>query len=161
MLKINDQEYKLLKSEVKYAKAVRNKLEGYTILVLFDIELNNMKGYVSFYVDFFANKDFKNIVNTEYIEFPNKLDSKISMIEIFDTKNFIDFIDGDVILKFVNIINNKIEMNLIINDDLIKLEYQGMIDIKWLHFDHRGGDGVGVIYVLRNNTTKKPKYRLF
>ena len=52
------------------------------------------------------------------------------MIEIFDTKNFIDFIDGDVILKFVNIINNKIEMNLIINDDLIKLEYQGMIDIK-------------------------------
>ena len=52
------------------------------------------------------------------------------MIEIFDTKNFIDFIDGDVILKFGNIINNKIEMNLIINDDLIKLEYQGMIDIK-------------------------------
>ena len=33
MLKINNQEYKLLKSEVKYAKAVRNKLEGYTILV--------------------------------------------------------------------------------------------------------------------------------
>ena len=86
MLKINNQEYKLLKSEVKYAKAVRNKLEGYTTLVLFDIELNNMKGYVSFYVDFFANKDFKNIVNKEYIEFPNKLDSKISMIEIFDTK---------------------------------------------------------------------------
>ena len=51
------------------------------------------------------------------------------MIEIFDTKKFVDFIDSDVTLKFGNIIDNKIEMKLNINDELINLEYQGMLNI--------------------------------
>ena len=52
------------------------------------------------------------------------------MIEIFDTTNFIDFIDSEVNLEFGNIDNNQIKMNLSINDNLIKLEYQGLLDIK-------------------------------
>ena len=57
-------EYKVLSSEVKYVDATYNKLKGYSILVSLDIELNNIKGYISFYVDFFCVKDFKNIENT-------------------------------------------------------------------------------------------------
>lgn len=129
MLNINNNEYKVLSSEIKYVNSTYNMRKGYSILVSLNIELNNVKGYISFYVDFFEVKDFKNIENKKYVELPTELDSKITMIEIFDTINFIDFIDSKVNLKFGNINNNQIEMNFGINDDLIKLEYNGLLNI--------------------------------
>lgn len=129
MLKINNTEYKILSSEIKYVSAIQNAAKGYSILVSIDIELNNIKGYISFYVDFFDTKDFKNIQNKKYVCLPNELNSKITMIEIFDTKDFIDFIDSEVNLEFGSIENNQIEMNLNINDELIKLFYKGKINI--------------------------------
>lgn len=130
MLKINNKEYKVLTSKIKYVNATHNARKGYSILVSLDIELNNVKGYISFYVDFFEDKHFKNIKNRKYIELPTELNSKITMIEIFDTANFIDFIDSEVNLEFGNIYNNQIEMKLNINDELIKLEYKGLLNIK-------------------------------
>ncbi len=130
MLKINNKEYRVLTSDLKYVDATDNSKKGYSILVSLDIELNKVKGYISFYVDFFKDKDFKNIKNRKYIELPTELNSKITMIEIFDTANFIDFIDSEVNLEFGNIYNNQIEMKLNINDELIKLEYKGLLNIK-------------------------------
>ena len=130
MLKINNNEYKVLTSEIKYVDATHNARKGYSILVSLDIELNNAKGYVSFYVDFFEDKDFKKIENRKYVELPTEIDSKITMIEIFDTTDFIDFIDSQVNLEFGDIDNNQIKMILSINDKLIKLEYQGLLSIK-------------------------------
>ena len=130
MLKINNNEYKVLSSEVKYVDATYNKLKGYSILVSLDIELNNIKGYISFYVDFFEDKDFKNIENRKYVELPTELDSRITMIEIFDTTDFIDFIDSEVNLEFGDIDNDQIKMVLSINDKLVKLEYQGLLSVK-------------------------------
>lgn len=130
MLRINNNEYKVLTSDLKYVDATYNSKKGYSILVSLDIELNSVKGYISFYVDFFKDKDFKNIKNRKYIELPTELNSKITMIEIFDTANFIDFIDSEVNLEFGNIYNNQIEMKLNINDELIKLEYKGLLSIK-------------------------------
>ena len=130
MLKISNKEYKVLTSEIKYVNATHNARKGYSILVSLDIELNNAKGYLSFYVDFFKDKDFKKIENIKYVELPTELNSKITMIEIFDTANFIDFIDSEVNLEFGNIYNNQIEMKLNINDELIKLEYKGLLNIK-------------------------------
>ncbi len=130
MLKINNNEYKVLSSQIKYVDATYNKRKGYSILVSLDFELNNVKGYISFYVDFFNEKDLKFIENKKYVELPTKLDSKISMIEIFDTKEFIDFIDSEVNLKFGNINCGQIEMKLDIDDDLIKLEYKGLLNIE-------------------------------
>ena len=131
MLLINNKEYEVLSSEIKYINATYNKIKGYSILISFDIELNNIKGYINFYVDFFADKDFKNIENKKYEELPTNLDSKISMIEIFDTHEFIDFIDSIVILEFKTIQDNQIEVNTSINDEAIKLDYNGQLDIKW------------------------------
>ena len=61
---------------------------------------------------------------------PTELDSKITMVEIFDTNDFIDFIDSEVILEFGDIDNDKIKMVLSINDKLVKLEYQGLLNVK-------------------------------
>lgn len=130
MLKINNSEYKVLASEIKYVNATHNARKGYSILVSLDIELNNNKGYISFYVDFFEDKDFKNIKNRKYLELPTKMDSKITMIEIFDNTDFIDFIDSEVSIEFGDIDNDKIKMNLSINDKLVKLDYKGLLNIK-------------------------------
>ena len=130
MLKINNNEYNVLTSNIKCVDATYNSQKGYSILVSLDIQLNEIKGYISFYVDFFDENDIRNIENKKYIELPTELDSKISMIEIYDTKDFIDFIDSEVNLEFGNIDNNQIEMKLNINDELIKLEYKGLLNIK-------------------------------
>lgn len=129
MLIINNNEYKILNSEIKFANSICNKKKGYSILVSLDIELNDKKGYVSFYVDFFDTIDFKIIENKKYIESPTNLDSKISLIEIFDTFNFYDFIDSEVILEFGAIENNQIKIDFKINDELVKLTYSGKLDI--------------------------------
>ena len=103
MLRINNNEYKVLTSDLKYVDATYNSKKGYSILVSLDIQLNEIKGYISFYVDFFDDNDIKIIENRKYIELPTELNSKISMIEIYDTNNFIDFIDSEVNLEFGNI----------------------------------------------------------
>lgn len=130
MLRINNNEYKVLTSYLKYVDATYNSKKGYSILVSLDIQLNEIKGYISFYVDFFDDNDIKIIENRKYIELPTELNSKISMIEIYDTNNFIDFIDSEVNLEFGNIDNDRIEMKLNIDDELIKLEYKGLLNIK-------------------------------
>lgn len=129
MLEINNDKYNVLSSQIKFVNAKYNKQKVYSILVTIDIELNAVKGYISFYVDFFNNNHFKNIENKKYNELPTELDSKITMIEIFDTKNFVDFIDSNVIVKFGNILDNQIEIDLKIEDELIKLNYKGILDI--------------------------------
>ena len=130
MLRINNNEYKVLTSDLKYVDATYNSKKGYSILVSLDIQLNEIKGYISFYVDFFDDNDIKIIENRKYIELPTQLNSKISMIEIYDTNNFIDFIDSEVNLEFGNIDNDRIEMKLNIDYELIKLEYKGLLNIK-------------------------------
>lgn len=130
MLKINNNEYDVLLSEIRLASASYNNKKGYSPLISLDIMLNNKKGYISFYVDFFDNNLLKNIENKKYVEIPTKLNSKISMIEIYDTKNFIDNIDSEVILEFKSIEDNKILTKLNIDDKLIKLEYEGLLNIK-------------------------------
>lgn len=130
MLRINNNEYKVLTSDLKYVDATYNSKKGYSILISLDIQLNEIKGYISFYVDFFDDNDIKIIENRKYIELPTQLNSKISMIEIYDTNNFIDFIDSEVNLEFGNIDNDRIEMKLNIDDELIKLEYKGLLNIK-------------------------------
>ena len=53
MLKINNNEYNVLTSNIKYVDAIYNSQKGYSILVSLDSQLNEIKGYISFYVDFF------------------------------------------------------------------------------------------------------------
>ena len=132
MLKINEEEYKILLSEIKYLKSTYNKIKGYSILVSIEMERNNQKGYISFFVDFFDSNNFKNIENKKYKELPTYLNSKIDLIEIFDTNNlfdFVDFIDSEVTLEFGEINDKKIEMTLNINDELIKLDYKGFANM--------------------------------
>ena len=129
MLKINNEEYNVLSSEVRWVDATYNKRKGYSILVDIKLNHNGINGYINFYVDFFDNRDDNYIINKKYVELPSELNSKIDSVEIFDTKTFIDLIDSNVTLEFGNIKDNKIYMKLDINDELIKIEYEEMTSI--------------------------------
>ena len=129
MLKINNEKYNILSSEVRWVDATYNKRKGYSILVDIKLNHNGINGYINFYVDFFDNRDDSYIINKKYNELPSELNSKIYSVEIFDTKAFIDLIDSNVTLEFGNIKDNKIYMKLDINDELIKIEYEEMTSI--------------------------------
>lgn len=130
MLKINNEKYDILSSEVRWVDATYNKRKGYSILVDIKLNHNGINGYINFYVDFFDNRDNNYIINKKYNELPSELNSKIYSVEIFDTKTFIDLIDSNVTLEFGNIKDNKIYMKLDINDELIKIEYEEMTEYK-------------------------------
>lgn len=131
MLYINDQEYKVLTNEFRYVDSTIYKTKGYSILVEITFINNNTKGYISFYVDFFDDRNFKNIENKTYIELPTNIHSKIDMIEIYDTENFIDFIDSEVKVIFGNIIDNEIETEIYIDDEYIKVKYNGKLKLNY------------------------------
>ena len=130
MLKINNEKYNILSSEVRWVDATYNKRKGYSILVDIKLNHNGINGYINFYVDFFDNRDNNYIINKKYNELPSELNSKIYSVEIFDKKTFIDLIDSNVTLEFGNIKDNEIYMKLDINDELIKIEYEEMTEYK-------------------------------
>ena len=129
MIKINNASYNVINSKVKYAQSTYNGYKGYAILVTLDIGKDEFKGYVSFYVDFFLNDDFKNIENKSYIENLNEFDSKVSMLEILTENDFTDYVHGKVFLYFGNIINKQIDMDLRIDSKELKLDYHGLLDL--------------------------------
>ena len=130
MLKINNIEHKVIAAEIKYVNSTYNKENYYSISVSIDTELEGNSGYIKFYIDYFKDKKNENIENKKYVTLPSKLGSEISMIEIYDTKKFVDLIDSDIIVEFGSILDNKIETKININDEKIILEYDGLIDIK-------------------------------
>ena len=130
MLKINNEECKIIYSDIKYITCTNHNIEEYAITVKIEMELNNIKGYISFDIDHFNNIDFKNIENKKYVDIPSELNSIINFVEIYDTKNFIDLIESEVVVEFGNIINNSIETKINIDDELIKVVYQGLLNLK-------------------------------
>ena len=129
IIKINNASYNVINSKVKYAQSTYNGYKGYAILVTLDIGKDEFKGYVSFYVDFFLNDDFKNIENKSYIENLNEFDSKVSMLEILTESDFTDYVHGKVFLNFGIIINKQINMDLRIDSKELKLDYHGLLDL--------------------------------
>ena len=129
IIKINNTSYNVINSKVKYAQSTYNGYKGYAILVTMDIGKDEFKGYVSFYVDFFLNNDFKNIENKNDIENLNEFDSKVSMLEILTESDFTDYVHGKVFLNFGNIKNKQINMDLRIDSKELKLDYHGLLDL--------------------------------
>lgn len=120
MLKINNKNYEILQETIKFTKSKMNGKDGYSLLFAVDFK-NEIDGYLSFYIDFFEDKDFKKIENKSFTK------NKIKMFELFDTKNFIDYIDGNIVIKFGKISDNYIEVSLLVDDYAVTLEYDGLL----------------------------------
>lgn len=129
MLIINKEDYQLMDEKIHLVNARNNGDIGYSFYIDTQFHKNGILGYIKFYVGFFKNKTFDNIVCKKWRENPCDLDSTINYIEIMYGKRFIDFIDSRVYLEFGNIIDDKIEMKFIVDDELIQMDYISLLTI--------------------------------
>lgn len=113
MLKINNKDCEVLEETIKFTKSKINNKEGYSFLLSADF----YGGYLTFYIDFSDKKDFKKIENKIFTK------EQIKMFELYSDKHFIDYIDGEIYLKFGAISNNSVETTLKIDDQEVKLEF--------------------------------------
>ena len=117
MFKINNKDCQVIEETIKFTKSKINNKDGYSLLLSVDF----YGGYLTFYIDFSDKKDFKKIENKIFTK------EQIKMFELYSDKQFIDYIDGEIYLKFGAISNNSVETTLKIDDQEVKLEYNGSL----------------------------------
>ncbi len=117
MFKINNKDCQVIEETIKFTKSKINNKDSYSLLLSVDF----YGGYLTFYINFFDKKNFKKIENKIFTK------EQIKMFELYSDKNFIDYIDGDIFLKFDNINNNHIKASLEVNDLDMALEYNGSL----------------------------------
>ena len=129
MLEMNQQICEIRYSELRYVISLFNSKRFYSFLVDIEFTLQNEKGYISFYIGDFEEKNIKNIEEKEF--FTNDYrNSNIQLLEIYDTKNFIDDINGSIDVKFGRVVDNTIEINVVVEDEFVHLKYNGILTIK-------------------------------
>ncbi len=130
MLYIDDKNLEITNQKIFIGKYVKNKENGYNIKIqLSFINVNNKeKGYINLYVGFEKNNDIYCFLNKEYDGLPFEDDI---IFEVFDTEKFLDTeIESKISIKLKRIINNKVEAFFEINDDLIKIKFDGLLDFQ-------------------------------
>jgi len=128
MLIIDDKKYEVTTHNIKICNFINNFDKGYDIDI--QIEFDN-KGFLNLSAGFEKDNDINNFINKEYTGNPSQLeDSQINFFEIFDANKFLDTeVVNKITLKIGNIIDNKVEASIELDDDLIKIRYFGNLDI--------------------------------
>lgn len=131
MLKINQKKMNLLKQTIKIGEFTKNGIKGYDININLIFENNNKKGYLNLSAGF-ENNNITSFINKEYrgIPFDGNVNNEINFFEVFDTEKFFDTeIENEIKLTIENIVDNKIKVIIILNDDLANIRFNGFIDI--------------------------------
>ena len=129
MLEMNQQICEIRYSALHYVTSLINSKRLYSFLVDIEFTLQNQKGYISFYIGDFEEENIKNIEEKEF--FTNDYENSIfQLLEIYDTKNFIDDLSGSIDVKFGRVVDDTIEVNIVVKDERVHLKYNGILNIK-------------------------------
>ena len=127
MFNINNRNVELVSQKILVQEVIFNKVPGYGLFIRFDFinKDTNEKGYVEIYVGYEQIDDISIFANREYRE-----DDTGMLIEAYDTEVFrcLDLC-GSVSIKLGNVEDNKIKVNINIDDD-IKMTFDGYLDIE-------------------------------
>ena len=132
MLKINENKMNLLNQTLKIGRFTKNGIKGYDININLIFENNNKKGYLNLSAGFENNNIITLFINKEYrgIPFDGNINNEINFFEIFDTEKFFDTeIENEIKLTIENIVDNRIKVIIVLNDDLIDISFNGFLDI--------------------------------
>lgn len=132
MLDINNQ-----KASISDAKFIFNSFTlngvpcGYLGFIMITFELNGIKGYLNFDIGNIPDKDFGYYENKEFECIPFDDHTKISLIELFDTKVFYNHGEfyNAMNVKFGKIKNNKIEVKIRINEEFTDIYFNDYIEL--------------------------------
>lgn len=123
MLKVNDVDYKIKSKEIKINKSTIQFDKGYSLNILIEY---NKKSYINISVGFENHNNIVNFLNKQYIGYMfSENNNDINDFEIYDEKldKFYDTeIESNIMVNIGGIKDNKIPININLNDELIKVE---------------------------------------
>lgn len=131
MLNIDDKNLKIIKQEIHIGKFINNGDEGYNVCIgLKFINDDNVNGYLNLDAGFEKNNDINAFLNREFNGIPFENDNQFIYFEVFDTEKILDTeIESKIIIRLENIKNNKVKVFFELNDELIKIKFDGYLDI--------------------------------
>lgn len=132
MFYIDDRKLKITKQEIHVGRLINNRDEGYNICIKLEfINNDNKNGYLHLGAGFEKNNDINAFLNKEYNGIPfESNNNQIIFFEVFDTEKFLDTeIESKIIIKLKDIKDNKVEASFELNDELIKIKFDGYLDI--------------------------------
>lgn len=128
MLTINNREVdKITKKEIIIKRAKENSKNGYSLAILVNFLIDNIEGY--FTIDFgFVEKDTDLLFNRKYIgNFFGSVGEDI-VLEIFDTKQYLDSEIESPISIDLKSNDDKIVAKINVNDEYLKLTFDDELD---------------------------------
>ena len=127
MLYIDNKNIEVLEQKIFVGTYTKNGIKGYNInikLTFINID-NKEKGYINLDAGFEKDNNINCFLNKNYngVPFENNI-----FFEVFDTEKFLDTeIESNIILKIKELKDNKIETFFELNDELIKIKYDGFL----------------------------------
>lgn len=131
MLNIDNKNLKVTKQEIHIGKFTNNGDEGYNVCIrLKFVNDDNVKGYLNLDAGFEKSNDINAFLNREYNGIPFENDNQFIYFEVFDTEKFLDTeIESKTLIKLEYINDNKVKAFFELNDELIKIKFDGYLDI--------------------------------
>lgn len=127
MLLIDRREFKVTEETAFLGNFNNNKVNGYNIRFELHFIDGEKKGYINLDTGFEKEKDINLFLNKEYSGL-NFDGYPFMYFEVFDTVKFFDSeIECEIIIKINDIKDGKINVNFEVDDDLIKIKYDGSL----------------------------------
>lgn len=134
MFCIDDKKIELTEQKVFVGDYVREGYNGYNLCIslkFFNSDTGE-SGYLNLDVGFDSQNSIDHFTSKEYRGVPFYIDNKNDIfLELFDTEKFLDTeIEGEIIVNVLTIENDKLKVMFGVNDELIKIMYDGYLDIE-------------------------------
>ncbi len=133
MLYIDNKELNITKSEIYVGRFINHGEKGHNICIKLEFynEDNGNKGYLNLTAGFEKSDDICAFIDREFIGVPfDHNDNQHIFFEVFDTDKFLDTeIESRINLKLEDIRDNKFKVNFEINDALIKIKFDGVLNV--------------------------------
>lgn len=134
MFCIDDKKIEITEQKVFVGDYIREGSNGYNLCIslkFFNSDTGE-SGYLNLDVGFDSQNSIDYFTNKEYRGVPFYIDNKNDIfLELFDTEKFLDTeIEGEIIVNVLTIENDKLKVMFEVNDELIKIMYDGYLDIE-------------------------------
>lgn len=133
MLYIDNKKLKIIEQKIYVGEFILDGIKGYNINIQISFVNvdSNVNGYINLDAGFEKSNDINSFLNREYNGIPfDSNDNQFVFFETFDTEKFLDSdIESKIMIKLKDIKNNKIEAFFEVDDELIKIRFEGYLDI--------------------------------
>ena len=131
MLYIDDKDLRIIKQEIHVGKFINHGDEGFNICIgLKFVNNDNTNGYLNLDAGFEKNSNIQTFINKEYNGIPFENDNQFIYFEVFYTEKFLDTeIESKIIIRVEDIKDNKAKVFFELNDELIKIKFDGYLDV--------------------------------